>query len=456
MTHTHLDILFVNPCANINSELLRKDKMKMSEKIPRQEPPHMGMGYMLSICRKEGIKAEYIDMAAYTIDTEDLLKIIEQKRPLVVGFSAFTVQVKSAAYVAGRIKDKFPDIMTCLGGPHATAIPKETLKEFPEFDFVVNAEADNLLSKIVNNINNLTNIPGITTRQTDKVIGNRILDLDSLPFPAWDLFDLTKYPGSDPHRTRLELPMATSRGCPFTCNFCARMFGRKRINRTVDSVIEEMERNITDFGATAFYFLDETFIANPAWNEQLFKKMIDRGINKKIKWSCSTRVDIVTPEMFKLMRKSGCYYVFFGFEHGDDEMLKIMGKKVDAEQARKAVKWAKASDLVVVGCFILGLPGETLETARLNMNFAKSLDIYSTSFPIACPYPGTLLRKQAEKHEYGLKILTDNWDDYGKQYPGVLESNILSIDVLRSLQKEAYELNPKKKLDDYEKPNTHE
>jgi radical SAM superfamily enzyme YgiQ (UPF0313 family) len=160
--------------------------------------------------------------------------------------------------------------------------------------------------------------------------------------------------------------------------------------------------------------------------------------------------------MFKLMRKSGCYHVFFGFEHGDDEMLKIMGKRINSDQARKAVEWAKAADIVVVGCFILGLPGETRESAYRNMNFAKNLNIYSTSFPIGCPYPGTLLREQAEKHEYGLKILTNNWDDYGKQYPGVMESNVLSIDELRQLQKEAYELNPKKNLDDFEKINTYE
>ena len=450
-----LDILFVKPCVNLNAERFRKDKMKIAESIQRQQSPHMGMGYLLAISKQEGINADYIDMAAYETSVDNLLKIVEDTNPLVVGFTAFTVQVKSAAYVAERIKEKFPHILTCLGGPHATAIPFETLAEFPSFDFMVASEADNLLRPILNNLKDLSVVPGIVTRKSTKIVGNRILDLNALPFPAWDRFDLTKYPGSDPHRTRLELPIATSRGCPFACNFCARMFGKRRINRSVESVIEEMERNIKDFGAESFYFLDETFIANPAWNEKLFTTMIDRGINKKIKWSCSTRVDIVTSEMFKLMRKSGCYYVFFGFEHGDDEMLKIMGKQVNSDQARQSVKWAKESELVVVGCFILGLPGETLESAKRNMHFAKSLDIYSTSFPIADPFPGTLLREQAKKHEYGLKILTDNWDDYGKQYPGVMDSDTVSIDQIRELQKEAYELNPKKSIDDYEVPNTY-
>lgn len=451
-----LDFLFINPCANINSERERKEKMKINEKVPRQEPPHMGMGYMMAVAKKEGIKTKFIDMAAYEQIPENIVNLVKKFNPRIVGFSAFTVQVKSAAYIANLIKHELPNTKICLGGPHATAIPKETLTEFQSFDFVVASEADNLLVPILNNLDNLDNLNGVVTRTTKKIVGNRIENLDSLPFPAWEEFDLTKFPGGDPHRTKLELPLATSRGCPFTCNFCARMFGQKRITRSVDSVIAEMERNIKDFGAEAFYFEDETFIANLAWNEKLFKTMIDKGINKKIKWSCTTRVDIVTPEIFKLMRRAGCYYVFFGFEHGDDEMLKIMGKRINSEQARQSTKWAKEAGLVVVGCFILGLPGETLETARKNMRFAKDLNIYSTSFPIACPYPGTLLRKQAERNEYGLKILTNNWDDYGKQHPGVMESNVLSIDQLRALQKEAYELNPKKNIDDYEIPNTYE
>jgi len=451
-----LDYLFINPCADINIERLRKDKVRISEKIPREETPHMGIGYMTAIAKKEKIRTQFIDMAAYEQTPEDIVKLVKEKSPTIVGFSAFTVQIKSAAYIAKCIKAKSSETKICVGGPHVTAIPKETLEEFPIFDFVVASEAENLLTPILNNLSDPTNVNGVVTRKTIQVVGNRIKDLDSLPFPAWENFDLSKFPGGDPHRSRLELPIVTSRGCPFTCNFCARMFGKHRITRSVESVIGELERNIIDFGATAIYFEDETFIANPKWNEKLFTAMIDKGINRKVKWSCTTRVDIVTPEMFKLMRRAGCYYVFFGFEHGDDEMLKIMGKRINSDQARQATKWAKDAGLVVVGCFILGLPGETKETAYKNMHFAKSLDIYSTSFPIACPYPGTLLREQAQRHEYGLRILTNNWDDYGKQHPGVMESETLSIDELRALQKQAYELNPKKNMDDYEKPNTYE
>ena len=450
-----LDFLFINPCADVDAERQRKEKMKIEKSIERGQPPHFGMGYLLASAKKEDVKAKYVDMGTYEITTDELFKIIQNTQPTVIGFTAFTIQIKSAAFIAQQIKEKFPNSIICVGGPHATAIPFQTLDEFPVFDFVICCEGENLLVPILENLSDLEKVPGIAVRSSKTYQVNRINNLDSLPFPAWEEFDLSRYPGENPHRTSRELPIATSRGCPFTCNFCMRMSGKKRRTRSVDSVIAEMERNIIDFDAKAFFFTDETFILKLSESELLFEAMINRGINKKAKWSCSTRVDIVTPDTFKLMRKAGCYYVFFGFEHSDNEMLKIMGKQIVSDQAINATKWAKEAGIVVVGCFILGLPGETLESARRNIHFAKNLDIYSTSFPIACPYPGTLLREQAERHDYGLKILTDDWDQYGKQYPGVMESETISIDELRGLQKEAYELNPKKNLDDYEKVNTY-
>ena len=80
-----LDFLFINPCANINAERLRKDKMKLSERVARQEPPHIGMGYLLSVSKKEGIKSKYVDMAAYELSVEDILELVEKCAPMVIG-----------------------------------------------------------------------------------------------------------------------------------------------------------------------------------------------------------------------------------------------------------------------------------------------------------------------------------------------------------------------------------
>jgi hypothetical protein len=151
------------------------------------------------------------------------------------------------------------------------------------------------------------------------------------------------------------------------------------------------------------------------------------------------------------MKEAGCYYVYIGMESADDKMLKKCGKQITVQQIKDTAGWIKDAGLVPAGSFILGLPGETRETAEKSIQLAKELDFYSTPFPIAVPFPGTPLRKMADRGMFGLKLLpgADNWDNYGKQFPGVMESEELSIQDLRDLQKRAYEVNPKKKLADF-------
>lgn len=446
-----LDLLLVNPSLDYTIDKKKIASLKVEEKIPRQMSPHIGMGYLLANAERNGINAQFIDMVSYEYSLNDLLNHIKTTKPTLVGFTSFTTQIKSAGKIASKIKEKFPNISTCAGGPHATAIPKETLSEFSGFDFVVRGEADEVMLQAMTNLthHNLSNIKGIVTREKEDCSYGRVSNLDSLPFPAWNDFCLDLYPGADPHLTKRELPISTSRGCPNNCIFCVRPFGKNRINRSVDSVMGEIERNIKDFGAEAIYFLDETFTGNISWNEELFRKMISKGINKKIKWSCETRVDRASPDLFNLMKEAGCYYIFFGFESADDKMLRRCGKGFKAEQIKKAIGYAKDAGIICAGSFIIGLPGETEETALASRRLAKDLGIYSTTFPIAVPFPGTVIRRMAEKHQYGLKILSNNWDDYGKQYPGVMDSEILNINRLRELQTLAYKMNPKKELSDF-------
>jgi anaerobic magnesium-protoporphyrin IX monomethyl ester cyclase len=224
-----------------------------------------------------------------------------------------------------------------------------------------------------------------------------------------------------------------------------------RLLRSSLRATSEIERNIEDFGCESICFVDETFMFDLKWCNELFEQMIRRRLNKKITWSCSTRVNNVSPKLFSLMKRAGCYYVFFGLESGDNTILKTIKKRITRDQITKAIRWAKEAGLICVGSFIIGLPGETRETVRTNIELAKELDLYSITFPIAVPFPGTELRKMAENNEYGMRILSDNWDDYGKQYPGVMESDALSIDERRELQKRGYEEHPKKELAKYMK-----
>ena len=168
-----------------------------------------------------------------------------------------------------------------------------------------------------------------------------------------------------------------------------------------------------------------------------------------MEWGCETTVHLDDPAFYRLMREAGCTYVFFGFESANKEMLKRTGKGVkNKEQIKKAVDAASSAWIVPVGSFIFGLPGETNETAQEIVDFSKELNckVYSITFPIAVPFPGTSLRNMAENNEHDLRILTNDWDHYGKQFPGVMESDALSINELRDFQEIAYQKNPKKDL----------
>jgi len=469
------DILLINPTEDVALRHATRKKFashqefvdsQLADGLAMAQSPHIGLAYLLAVAHhKNGMTGHVIDMAADKLGVEDILDWVDKHRPSVVGITAFTIQVKSASYIAEKIKDKHPDTLVILGGAHATAMPVEALKEFPAFDATIPGEAENPWYNLLNNLDAISSVPGVVTLDNEKTLYvnktvhntptkqiMRIDSLDDIPFPMWEAFNLSNYAGESPHRTSLELPISTSRGCPYGCNFCSRMFGRKRIYRSVDSTIEEMWRNVKDFGAEAICFLDETFVASKKFSEELFLRMIDEGLHKKIKWSCETTVHLDDPQYYKLMKEAGCYYIFYGFESANEEMLKRIGKGVKHKsQIVKAVTAASSAGICCVGSFILGLPGETEETVMESIELSKVLspNVYSVTFPIAVPFPGTAARTFAQTGKYGLKILTNNWDDYGKQFPGVMDSNHLSIDRLRELQALAYEENPKKNMDEF-------
>ena len=469
-----IDVLLINPTEDVAQKNASRAKFKshqefvksqLADGLAMAQSPHIGMAYLLAITYKNGMTGHVIDMAADGMWVDDILNWVDKNQPRIIGFTAFTIQIKSAAFIAERIKEKYPDIFICLGGAHATAMPVESLKEFPVFDATVPGEAEVPWYNLLNNVHAPSSVPGVVTLENqgmfyvNKTVYDtptkqiaRIKHLDDIPFPMWEGFNLSRYAGDCPHQTKLELPMSTSRGCPYNCNFCSRMFGRKRNYRSVDSVIEEMWRNVTDFGAESIAFLDETFVASKKFSEKLFLRMIDEGLHKKVKWSCETTVHLDDPQYYKLMKEAGCYYIFYGFESANKDMLKRIGKGVKHKsQIVKAVKAAASTGLCCVGSFILGLPGETEETIMESIELSKVLspNVYSVTFPIAVPFPGTAARAYAQEGKYGLKILTNDWDHYGKQFPGVMDSGHLSIDRLRELQSLAYDENPKKNLDEF-------
>ena len=432
-----LDLLMVTP-----SMVLSPDPANS-----QLRSPSLAVGYILANTKKAGFNVKYIDMDACLITVEKLLKYIDENKPRLIGFTAVTTNVNSAAQIAELIKRRHLEIPVMLGGIHATMIPHETLQEFSSFDFVICGEGELVipivLEKLDKSNTDLKSIKGVITRDKTEIDFCLTEDVNTLPYPAWEEFDLFRYPGVDLHRTNRELPIITARGCPFDCCFCCRPPGYNKVRyRSTENIIGEIIRNLEIFGMESAFFVDETFTINKQVVSGICNEIIDRGLNKRMRWSCSTRVDTTDYDTFKLMKAAGCYDIFFGFESGDDEILKIAGKKITTADMENAVKIAKKVDIAVHGCFILNLPGETEDTIEKAWKLAKKLDVRGISFPIAVPFPGTRLRAMADRGEYGLRIIGNNWNDYGKQYPGIMEQRNLNMEKLLYVQQKSYLNHP--------------
>ncbi len=457
---TGLDMLLINPSTDFEAEILQKRTMRIEKDVPNQETPPSNIGYLMAAAKKEGLKVKFVDMVVDSVSVDELLRFVADLKPSLVGFSAFTKQICAAGQIAAQIKQAAPSVMTCVGGCHAIAMPKATLEEFPGIDFVFAGEAETQLPHIFNCLQKpreLVKLHGVVTRDTADFSPLYIDDLDNLPFPAWEDFDLTRYPGNLPHRTNRELPMITTRGCPYKCSFCCRSNGDRIRYRSVNSVISEIKRNIEDFGCEAIVFNDENFILDKKRTDYLFSEFKRQGINRKIKWGCSMRVDNATPALMQKMKEAGCFYVFFGFESANDDTLIRIQKRTAVAQMLQAVNAAKRAGIVPVGSFIIGLPGDTKEDIYKAIALGKELDLYSITFPIAVPYPGTALREQALKHMYGMRVLSNNWEYYGRKAVNskedfeILESDDMPAKMRKELQDLAYATHPKKIFDEYVK-----
>lgn len=404
------------------------------ERHDRPEFPHLGLGYLAAYLVSKGIKCQVIDAKMEGVSPSELEERVAALKPDLVGITAFTHAVADAARTASMAKRVSPGCCTVLGGPHATALPVETLKEFSPFDIVVSGEGELALHDIVRRLasgDSLNDVAGVYYREKGAVVAGPppsfLEDVESLPFPAWELFPRShKY------------PVMTARGCPYNCNFCMRVMGSKVRKRSVQSVLAEILRDVDEFGGTAIDFFDETFAVDRKYAMELMDLMIQNKLPERMKWTAETRVNLADLDLFKKMKQSGCKFLAFGVESGNPDILAATGKNITRDQVVRAVSLAKQAGLRRGAFFIIGHPNETMETAQDTIDFAASLNTDRVAFGIMVPYPGTRVWELAKKGEGGYKIISSDWTDFNKQLGNSLELEGLTRRQLERLQLMGY------------------
>jgi len=367
--------------------------------------PPLGIGYIASYVRNHGYSAAIVD-CTFMREEEAIAKAISLK-PRVVGIYSMLSMKETTIRLAKELKKHCELII--VGGPLPTTSPDIFLNDF---DVVVIGEGEESVLEIIKtfyNRNDLSKVKGIAYKEKDNGLPiitpcrPPIKDLDALPFPARDLYQHEAYKEYfQRHHGYTITSMIASRGCPFQCDFCSRpVFGRSYRSRSAANITDEIA-SVISYGYDRIWFSDDIFPINEKFGVSVCDEIMRRGLD--VSWECLCRADVMTPKIALKMKKAGCYRVFFGLESGNNEILKIMKKRLTVEQAKRAVEIVKSAGIKVGAFFIIGYPGETNDTMRDTINFASSLSLDYLSFTVPYPIPGTGLYEKLEQ-----RIMVDEW-----------------------------------------------
>lgn len=379
----------------------------------RHEYPPLGLMYIASYSRKAGHTVDLYDEGACAHKNKTLVEYAEAYEPEVIGFSLFTTKIYNAYQKISLLKEILPSCVIVAGGPHATVLPEKTLSECKEIDFLVKGEGEITFVELLQALQGrmpLDGIRGLFYRENGRIVSNPdrelIKDLDAIPFPEYDIIDRDGYLFDAIRVGNKTATIMASRGCPYSCTFCAAkaVWQKSFRRRSPRNVVDEMLWLAKNYGYDEIYFMDDMFATNKKWLEEFYGLMRDHGIS--LPWKCLGRVDSLRYEDYVKMARNGCYLLQFGVESGDNNVLTDIKKKIVTSQARKAFRDAHRAGLNTYGFFILGHRLDTFYTIAKTINFAKSLNPDFISFFSLVPFPGT------EVYSYAPEDIRYDWHKY--------------------------------------------
>ena len=378
--------------------------------------PHLGICYIAALLRKNDIEVHIIDIDAQGLSCQQAINEIKKLDPDIIGITSMTFTFLYALNLAKEIRKVINKPMV-FGGNHATIYPEETLQHLC-VDIVVIGEGENTFLEIVNALSNkniaelqgdLEKIRGIAFRVNGKarITPPRefIEDLDTLPYPPYELLKDMKYYGCNV-RTPYML-MLTSRGCSAQCTFCCKEPWGSRVRyQSPERVVSELEYLVKGLGIKGVDFFDDTFTLNQGRIMEITSLIKKRRI--KFEFSFLTRVDCVEKKLLRELKESGCIILAFGIETGSPRILDKLNKRITVEQIKRAFRMAEEAGIRTVGGFTVGNPSETKEDVYKTIELIKSVSIDFVKANILIPYPGSALYN--EMLESGILK-----DDYWRQ-----------------------------------------
>lgn len=386
--------------------------------------PPSSLLYLSGVLQKNGEEIRVLDFKIPKYNNSNnredyyeniLIEKISSFQPDLIGFGClFSGNFPELLKLSIASKNMFSDIPIIIGGIHATIYAKEILTYCPSIDYVILSEGEESIVQFVNTIkknnSNFEKIDGFAYKKNGSVVLNPkthfIEDIDTIPFPAYDLIDLKDYyvdtsnwnnPKKLPINT--SVPIISSRSCPNRCNFCSmfRVMGPKWRARSPENVVDEIEYVYNKFNHRHFSFMDDNFTLNKSRVLEICNLIIKRNLDIQFETPNGLSITTLDEEVLDALVSAGMVRTYLAIESGSDFIRNdIMRKRLPREKIFEIVKLIKKyKHLNVAAFFIMGMPEETHETLMDTYEMIKSIDVNRVYLMNLIPFPGTEVFNQA-------------------------------------------------------------
>ncbi len=417
----------------------------------------MGLMYIAAMLKKAGHEPKIHDCILDYKSLQVLRNSIKNWQPDFIGISIIITELEQTKKIMELIRDILPDIPVIFGGPWPSSNPEESIKKFGA-DFVVIGEGELVFPELIEAVNKglpTESIPGTASLIQGKVKINPKEQLsedqlNSLPFPAWELLDHSLYKGAVSFASvgyRRYMSIITSRGCPYKCIYCHQTMGKVFRKRSAQSVLDEIEELYFRHGFKDFEIVDDCFNLDRDRMNTILTGIRDKIKDARLHFPNALRSDLLEPEDLPLFRQAGTISAAFAIETSSTRLQKLIHKNLNVEKASRAIDAAVMSGIYSIGYFMMGFPTESYEEASATAEFAARSSLHRALFFNPSPYAGTELANMAANFR---KDKIDTIESCSTNYlTTTLNISAMSDSELKKVHQNAYRrfyLNPRRIL----------
>lgn len=364
----------------------------------------LGITHISSSMKKTGYSVFTLNLNHREGDVENIIRNeIEDKKIDVVATGGLSFQYNTVRRVVEAAKKVSREIVTIVGGGIISGDPEPAMEALEYADYGVYGEGEVTINELcfaLENGHEFSEVDGIIFRKGNSFVKTKprkeIEDLDSIPWPDYEGFEIEKYlrstpPGISGLNKQNTFFMLASRSCPYNCTFCFHTAGRKYRQRSMDSFFAELDYMISKYPIEFICLADELF----ARTLPRVKEFCERIKKYNIRWWAQFRVDDITPELLAILKDGRCEVMSFGLESADNGILKSMRKGTTVEQIERTLKRVYDSGISFEGAFIFGDIEETCETAENTLRWWREHSEYRITLNLITVYPGSYLYQYA-------------------------------------------------------------